>query len=135
MQPLPAPQVARGPVKYIYLTVGTLSLILGIIGAFLPLLPTTVFLLIAAFCYERGSENFHHWLINHRWFGPPIVDWRRHQVIRPRAKWLATAMMAFGAYFVLGSERIPLWGKLSYVLLMVGVLSFIWSRKSRISEN
>lgn len=132
MSSLPSPQVARGLFKYIYLVIGTVSLILGIIGAFLPLLPTTVFLLITAFCYERGSERFHNWLIEHRWFGPPILDWRRHQVIRPRAKWLATAMMSIGAYFVLTSFRIPVWGKWSYVLLMVGVLSFIWSRKSRV---
>ena len=132
MPSVSAPQIVRGPFKYIYLAIGTLSLILGIIGAFLPLLPTTVFLLISAYCYERGSERFHNWLIAHRWFGPPILDWRRHQVIRPQAKWLATAMMALSAFFVLGSVRIPVWGKLSFAILLLGVLSFIWSRKSRV---
>ncbi|AGH94607.1 YbaN family protein [Pseudobdellovibrio exovorus] len=124
-------KAATGLKKYLYLSVGTLSLALGIIGAFLPLLPTTVFLLITAYCYERGSDRFHDWLIQHRYLGPPIVDWRKHQVIRVRHKMLATSMMLIGAYFVYSKPTIPLWVQIMYGFLMVGVLSFIWTRKSQ----
>ena len=117
--------------KYIYLTLGSVSLLLGIIGAFLPLLPTTVFLLMAAFFYERGSERFHNWLINHRVFGPPIVDWRRHQVIRTPHKMLATFTMLIGAYFVYSRPNIPLWVQVLYSLIIAGVLSFIWTRRGQ----
>ena len=55
--------------KALLVTVGTLSVGLGVLGIFLPLLPTTVFLLLAAACYARSSERFYQWLVNHRWLG------------------------------------------------------------------
>ena len=67
---------------------------IGILGALLPLLPSVVFFLLAAFCFARGSERLHHWLITHPQFGPPIEDWRRHGAIRPRAKRMAMVAIA-----------------------------------------
>jgi len=60
---------------------GTLSLVLGAIGVFLPLLPTTPLLLLAAACYLRSSDTLHDWLINHRLFGPYIRNYRDHKAI------------------------------------------------------
>ena len=77
--------------KYFWLGFGWLCVGLGAIGAFLPLLPTVPFLLLAAFCFARSSERVHQWLLNHPRFGPPIADWRRNGAIRRRVKWLATA--------------------------------------------
>jgi hypothetical protein len=71
---------------------------IGIVGAFVPLLPTVVFLLLAAFCFARGSERLHDWLMNHRQFGPPIRDWRENGAIRRPAKRMA--MVAIAASFV-----------------------------------
>ena len=59
----------RNTVKILLFTVATLSLGLGILGVFIPLLPTTPFLLLAAFCYARSSERFYRWLINNRLLG------------------------------------------------------------------
>lgn len=73
---------------------GAISLALGIIGIFLPLLPTTPFLLLSAFCFQRGSEKLHNWLITHPRFGPPIEDWNRHGAISQKAKIIALASMA-----------------------------------------
>jgi uncharacterized membrane protein YbaN (DUF454 family) len=59
---------------------------LGFLGLFLPLLPTTPFLLLAAYCFSRGSAKLHHWLLNHPTMGPVIRDWNERRVIRPRIK-------------------------------------------------
>jgi len=74
------------------------SLGLGIVGAFVPGLPTTVFVLIAAWAAARGSERLHRWLLAHPKFGPAIRDWQAHGAVSRRAKWLATwAMLASAA--------------------------------------
>lgn len=54
---------------------GFLAVALGFLGMFLPVLPTTPFLLVAAACFSRSSDRFHHWLLNHRWFGPYIGNY------------------------------------------------------------
>jgi hypothetical protein len=58
--------------KALLVVCGTLSVALGVIGIFLPLLPTTVFLLLAAACYARSSDRFYRWLVTHRWLGAYI---------------------------------------------------------------
>ncbi len=80
-------------IRAFWVTCGALSLVLGIIGIFLPLLPTTPFILLAAACFARGSEKFHHWLITHQRFGPLVRDWQAHRSIPLRAKCLALSMM------------------------------------------
>ncbi len=68
---------------------GWVALAVGVLGVFLPLLPTTPFLLAAAFCFARGSERTYRWLLGHRLFGPPIHDWNAYGAISRRAKWAA----------------------------------------------
>lgn len=67
---------------------------LGLAGVFLPLLPTTPFLLLAAGCFARSSPAFHDWLLTHRLLGPYIRDWDRDRSIPLAAKVTAVAMMA-----------------------------------------
>ncbi|MCR9136882.1 MAG: YbaN family protein [Alphaproteobacteria bacterium] len=73
---------------------GFLSLAAGIVGIALPLLPTTPFLLLAAFCFARGSQRLHDWLVHHPRLGPPIHDWQKHGAISRRAKQLAMLSIA-----------------------------------------
>jgi uncharacterized membrane protein YbaN (DUF454 family) len=80
-------------IRAFWVTCGTLSLALGIIGIFLPVLPTTPFVLLAAACFARGSERFHHWLVTHHRFGPLVRDLQAHRSIPLRAKCLALSMM------------------------------------------
>ncbi len=61
-------------------------MILGIIGIILPVLPTTPFFLLAAFCYMRSSKKLHDWLINHKVFGEYIYSYLRHRAIKKKAK-------------------------------------------------
>ncbi len=69
-----------------WLVVGCLSLALGALGIALPLLPTTPFILVAAFAFAQSSEKLHQWLLDHNVFGPLIDNWRRHGAISRRAK-------------------------------------------------
>lgn len=68
---------------------GLVALGLGILGIVLPLLPTTPFLLLAAWGFSRSSPRVHSWLIGHPRLGPPILDWRTHRAISRRAKGVA----------------------------------------------
>ena len=80
-----------------WLLAGLLSLALGIVGIFLPLLPTTPFVLLAAACFARGSSRCEAWLLGHPRFGPMVRDWRNHHAIPWRAKQFAWVMMAIGS--------------------------------------
>jgi uncharacterized membrane protein YbaN (DUF454 family) len=89
--------------KWILISVGIVALSLGVIGVFIPLLPTTPFLLLAAACFFRGSERLYSWLIHHPWFGDYIRHYREHRAITLRAKivtlvllWSVIGYTAFG---------------------------------------
>lgn len=72
--------------KYVYFFTGSVSLVLGITGVFLPLLPTTPFLLLACFCYLRSSKRMYDWLINHRIFGTSIYGYLIYKAIPRKTK-------------------------------------------------
>nr|WP_232846382.1 YbaN family protein [Amphritea pacifica] len=80
-------------IRTLFLLSGFFFVLLGIIGLLLPLVPTTPFLLVAAFCFSRSSERLHQYLLNHRWFGHYIRDWEEHGVIPLKAKLFASGMM------------------------------------------
>lgn len=90
--------------KYVFLSFGFLSLALGIVGAFLPLLPTIPFILLAAFCFSKGSKRLHSWLLNQKLFGRMIHDWEKHGIIQPRLKWVSTVgiilMLSYPIVFI-----------------------------------
>jgi len=81
----------------LWVAAGAAALLTGIVGIFLPLLPTTPFVLLAAFCFARGSERCENWLMTHPRFGPMVRNWRDHRAIPLRAKQLAWVMMAAGS--------------------------------------
>jgi len=72
--------------RVIWLVIGILALALAVLGIFLPLLPTTPLVLLAAFAFARSSESLHQWLLNHDIFGSLIDDWSRHGAISRSAK-------------------------------------------------
>ena len=73
---------------------GIVALGLGLVGIFLPLLPTTPFVLLAAACFARGSERFHQWLLANRTFGPMVYEWERHRSLPYRTKVTAIVLMS-----------------------------------------
>jgi uncharacterized membrane protein YbaN (DUF454 family) len=72
--------------RIVWLTLGLASLALGGLGVALPLLPTTPFVLLAAYCFARSSRKLHDWLLDNRTFGKAIRDWRAHRAISRRSK-------------------------------------------------
>ena len=80
--------------RAVLLVVGTASLALGVIGIFLPVLPTTPFLLVTAACYARASTRLYNWLLGQRSLGPIIVEWRRSRSLPPGVKTRALVVVA-----------------------------------------
>ena len=76
-----------------WFALGVVALLLGLIGALLPLLPTTPFVILAAFSFSKSSPRFESVLVRNAIFGPIIVDWREKGAIAPRYKALAVGMM------------------------------------------
>ena len=79
--------------RAVLVAAGLLALLLGLLGAVLPGLPTTPFILLAAACFAQASPRLHSWLVQHRWLGPMVRDWEAHRSMPLRIKWLASGMM------------------------------------------
>ncbi len=79
--------------KAVLIFLGTVCVALGVLGMFLPLLPTTVFLLMAAYCYSRSSERFHDWLLNNRLCGDYIRNYKSGRGISMRQKITTTSIL------------------------------------------
>ena len=121
--------------KLILVIVGFLSLGLGIAGIFLPLLPTTPFVLLAAFCFSRSSERLHRWLLKNPHLGPIITDWEKNGVIRRKVKVISTLTILAIISIPLFGMSFPLYLKGMVVLIIAGVLIFIWTRPSRPKQD
>lgn len=79
--------------RYLLMAGGLISLALGTIGILLPVLPTTPFLLLSAYCFIRSSDKLYQWLINHRVFGAYIYHYLEHRAVKKRAKIVAIIML------------------------------------------
>ena len=131
MPPEPAARLTQRPLwqRLLWLGAGVLSLVLGIIGIFLPLLPTTPFVLLAAFCLSRGSSRAERWLLDHPRLGPLVRDWRASRAIPLRAKQWAWAMMAVGSAWA--AWVLPVrWAWLP-ALCCAGVALWMWRLPTR----
>lgn len=116
-------------INFVWVTTGWISLVLGVIGIFLPLLPTTPFLILTAFCFSKGSKRLHAWIMNHKVTGPVIRDWNINRVIPKKVKLLACAMILSSITFMW--IRIPLlYIKIIASIFSLGMLLFIVSQKS-----
>lgn len=80
--------------RTLWFGLGIAAVAAGVVGIVLPLVPTTPFLLLAAFAFSRSSPRFEAWLLGHPRLGPPIRDWQTHRAIGRRAKVMAVALMA-----------------------------------------
>lgn len=116
--------------KAFFLIAGSLSLALGVLGIILPLLPTTPLLLLAAACYVRSSNRLYQWLINNKWFGQYIKDFRSGKGIPLKAKVIGITVLwlsiSYSAFFV-----IPLlWVRIIVLLIAAYFTWFILSFKT-----
>ncbi|WP_163937616.1 YbaN family protein [Paraferrimonas sp. SM1919] len=105
--------------KYFYKSVGIVSLLLGFIGAFLPLLPTVPFILLSVYCFAKSDRRMHDYLVNHPWFKQSIDDWHRHRGMRLKAKIKASITIVFS--FALSIYLVN-YGVLKVMLLLMAVV-------------
>jgi len=104
--------------KWLLIAVGVAALSLGLTGIFIPLLPTTPFLLLAAACFFRSSERLYAWLIHHRWFGDYIRHYREHRAITLQAK-ITTLCLLWGVIGYTALGIVTLW----WVCILLGIIA------------
>ena len=116
--------------KYLLIFLGSLSLALGVIGIILPVLPTTPFLLLAAALYVRSSEKLYQWLINQKYLGTYIRNFREHHAIPLRAKILSISMIWITLTYCAIAISNIIWIKLIFIALAIAVTIHILSYKT-----
>lgn len=116
--------------RFIYLGLGCLMLALGIIGAFLPVMPSTIFLIFAAGFFARSSPRLEAWLLDHKQFGPTLKRWRDHRAISRRGKIAAWSGMALGyVLFLIGARPDGFWA-LFVLAIFLACAAIVWRHKT-----
>ncbi|QIR16196.1 YbaN family protein [Shewanella aestuarii] len=109
----------------VYLIIGLTSLLLGIIGIVVPLLPTVPFILLAAYCFARSSDRLHHWLMTHPWFAKALTDWQTKRALNKTLKRRAMIMTTLS--FAISIAVVPLlWVKVMLFCMLCGLLVYLW---------
>ena len=109
--------------RMLYLMAGFILVGVAVLGIFLPLLPTTPLLLLAAACFSRSSERWHRWLLNHRVFGPIIKNWDERRCIPRRAKAVSILMIVlFGGWAVGFAIDPPVLRMIGAALVLTGLI-------------
>ena len=119
----------NGQTRIFWLAGGLVAFGLGLIGAVLPLLPTTPFVLLAAYCFARSSPRLQLWLESHRAFGPMIANWRLHGAISVRAKIYSLGMMAASPVATWALDP-PMWALIAQIATLMGAATFVATRPS-----
>lgn len=117
--------------RVLYLTLGILSLVLGLVGVVLPLLPTTPFVILSAYCFSRSSKRFHRLLVNNKLFGPMIVDWERDGVIPLKVKMFSTTMMVLMISYPVIFKDLAWWIDATMIATALVGMIYVWSCPSQ----
>ena len=116
--------------RWILITSGTIFVGLAILGIFLPILPTTPFLLLAAACYARSSQRFYNWLMNNRWFGSYIKNYREGRGIPLKFKIFTITLLWLtiltSTYFMINN----FWIEIILIIIAIGVTIHILTIKT-----
>lgn len=117
--------------RIIFWALGIIFLFLAIIGILLPLLPTTPFLILAAFCFSRSSEKYHNWLRNHNIAGPVIRNWEDYGAISKKSKIVSVTMMILLMSYTIAEFNFSIYIKLAAILMAMAATFFILTRPSK----
>ncbi len=116
--------------KKLFVAAGFISFGLGVIGAFLPVMPTVPFMILAALCFSKGSERWHKWMTGHPRYGAQIRDWEEHGVIRKKIKILTTCILILSLIINTFVVKLKMFWIISLAVVFALVLVFIWTRPS-----
>lgn len=122
------------PLRALYWTIGALCTALGVVGAFVPVLPTTPFLLVAVWAFGKSSPQLQCWLLEHPRFGPSLRAFSEHRVIPLRVKWVAVTAMLASVFVVYGVAPHAVWVIL-HTSLVLATAYYIMTRPSRIASK
>ena len=117
--------------RHLYFVLGWCFFIIGGIGAFLPVLPTTPFMLLALWAFSKSSQRFHDWLYHHRLFGPPLQQWTEYRVIPRMAKVMAVSVMLLSCSYLIFYSQIHAGIKVLAILPMLYGMYFILTKPSQ----
>lgn len=116
--------------KYLLIILGSICLALGVIGIFLPLLPTTPFLLLSAALYVRSSDKLYQWLIHQKYLGNYIRNFREHKAIPLRAKIFSISMVWITITYCALAIVDEIWLKAIFLILAISITWHILSYKT-----
>ncbi|MCG8509935.1 MAG: YbaN family protein [Rhodospirillales bacterium] len=117
--------------RVVFFLLGWIFFGLGAVGAFLPVLPTTPFMILALWAFARSSRRFHDWLYNHRIFGPPLQRWSEHRVVPLHAKVAAVTAMVASLVYLIWFSDVPGYAIVLTALVMAGAAAYVLTRPSR----
>ncbi len=123
----------RRAIRIGWLALGVFCVGLGIVGALLPLMPSTIFLILAAGCFARSSPRLEAWLLDHPRFGPTLRAWRRDGAMSRRAKGMACGGMAIGYAMFVAVAHPPVSVLSAVALIMSGCAVYICTRPAMLS--
>lgn len=127
-EPKPAPHAGARLSRGLYFVLGLGMLVLAVIGAILPVMPTTIFVILAAWCFGRSSPRLEAWLLDHPRFGPGLRAWRAEGAISARGKALAAGGMLLGFVLFLWRAHPHLPLALFVAALMAACAAYVLSR-------
>ena len=111
-----------------WISAGHFCVLLGVAGIFLPLLPTTPFLLLASYCYSKGSSRFNNWLLTHPRLGSYVLEWRKNHAIPFRAKLVAVALICTNLVIIIMFVDVMVPVKFIVGIILSGAIVFIVTR-------
>jgi uncharacterized protein len=136
--PTSEPKTGRNPGavrRYVLFGLGLLFTAVGIVGAFLPLIPTTPLLILAMWAFSGSSERLHGWLLGHPRFGPSLQRWRTHRVVPWRAKITAWSMMAASLAYTIFVRRAP-WPLIAAIAVLMAIaVWYVATKPSRMPAD
>lgn len=115
------------PGRWVLFALGWVCVALGIIGIVTPVMPGTVFLILAAWLFSRSSPRFEAWLLGHPKLGPTVVAWRENGVVPRWAQWVATGSMAF-SFGILVANGFSVWVLAIMAVIFIGLSAYLLTR-------
>lgn len=112
----------------LFMVGGGVSLVLAIVGIFLPIVPQVPFAILAAILFSKGSDRLHKWVRENKYFGEPVRDWEDDRVVRPKLKIISSIMMVAGA--AIGHWQLTLAWAIALDVVFLASIVFLVTRKS-----